>query len=284
MGYGDGDREVHGEHRVSSDQWPPNTVDCCNRRCRGTAYSRLPDSGIQTCAPSTRRIAADTLGRTRRGSNPGNHERAAPSGWRPPGDAPVGARRLLPPGQSSGDAVPAGRATARRHRAAGCLPGSARCAGRAAPRRCMAQAGGVRRGAPVQTGDPRRAAPRCEVTTTGDAPRRSVAPPAARRADRRRQGPRRSSLHTRAAGPTGRQATVRTAGNRQRDRARRAPPCRQAPGVGRTAWATVMATTRATAGAAAGRPVCGRLSTTECPPPWLHACCDLGDGGCHSGR
>jgi hypothetical protein len=45
VGYGDGDREVHGEHRVSSDQRPPNTVDFCNRRRRGTAYSRLPDLG-----------------------------------------------------------------------------------------------------------------------------------------------------------------------------------------------------------------------------------------------
>jgi hypothetical protein len=252
-----GDTKVHDMRRENSQPLPLNTAYHCGRRPRDMAHSRGQNRGPAVCVKYADQCSRRSPGAFIAERRPGP---AAPSGWRPRGDTPTGlrgrCRRAV--ARRRGDQLLAATVLL------GASAGAPRCAGRAAPPQCTAQADGVRRGAPVQAGDPRRAAPRCEVTTTHDASRRSVAPPVVRRADRRLRSPRRSSLHTRAAGPTGRQATVRTAGNRQRDRARRAPPCRQAPGVGRTAWATVMATGRATAGAAVRRPVCKRLSPTEC--------------------
>jgi hypothetical protein len=231
--------------RENSQPLPLNTAYHCGRRPRDMAHSRGQNRGPAVCVKYADQCSRRSPGAFIAERRPGP---AAPSGWRPRGDTPTGlrgrCRRAV--ARRRGDQLLAATVLL------GASAGAPRCAGRAAPRRCTAQAGGVRRGAPVQAGDPRRAAPRCEVTTTGDAPRRSVAPPAARRADRRRQEPAIGRRRTREprAHPAGRRPCERRAPGSEIGLAGR-PPCRQAPGVGRTAWATVMATARATAGAAA---------------------------------
>jgi len=103
------------------------------------------------------------------------------------------------------------------------------------------QRGAVRRGSPACTGAPRRTPPACAVLRS---------PPWS-------SPPREPRVH-----PPGRRPCERRAPGSEIGLAGR-PPCRQAPGVGRTAWAMVMTTARATACPHRWRPLWRRPSTTK---------------------